>query len=94
MAFWNEYPNRKDWRKPSRKCSTACMPHGSCGWCLANRFYQQMKEEKRIQELYEEWKENCFHCSSFESTGWCCRCYLTKDGKPRMSPGVHTHEYD
>jgi hypothetical protein len=37
MGFWNNYPNRKDWRKKSRKYAKSCMNHGGCPYCESNR---------------------------------------------------------
>lgn len=40
MAFDNNYPKRKDWRRPyydGRKFCTSCRHGGSCDWCRRNR---------------------------------------------------------
>ena len=52
MAFWNEFPNRKDWRKTSRKHSSGCQNHGDCDYCLSDRIhkYQKRKESANINE--------------------------------------------
>lgn len=42
MSFDNDYPNRKDWRKPyrgSKRFDKNCRCHGKCGYCEGNRTY-------------------------------------------------------
>lgn len=65
MAFDNEYPNRKDWRKPYRKgkrSSRSCRNHGSGDWCLGNRMHKHLKRQSLADEtillwLYDEPEE-------------------------------------
>ena len=42
MAFYNQYPNRKDHREPyrgSKACDRACRCHGSCRYCQRSRLH-------------------------------------------------------
>lgn len=57
MSFWKNYPNRKDWRKPSRKASYGCFPNGSCGYCRDNRLHCTHKRERAADDQIEEFKE-------------------------------------
>mgnify|MGYP001818201595 FL=1 len=48
MSFENDYPKRKDWRKPYRKAKAfvrSCRNHGSCPYCLNNRMYNTLKRK-------------------------------------------------
>jgi hypothetical protein len=53
MSFDNNYPNRKDKRKPYRKSKRfdrTCRNHGSCDYCKSNRTVQSKKVELAIKE--------------------------------------------
>lgn len=46
MSFDNNYPNRKDWRKPYRKSKAfdrTCRPGGDCSYCRSQRLYSKLK---------------------------------------------------
>lgn len=48
MAFDNNYPNRKDKRKPyykSKVFDRSCRNHGSCDYCKSNRLHTNKKRE-------------------------------------------------
>lgn len=52
MSFDNNYPNRKDHRKPYRKSKAydrSCRNHGSCPWCLGNRQYSNKKRQSMAE---------------------------------------------
>lgn len=55
MAFDNDYPNRKDRRKPYRKSKvfdTSCRNHGSCGYCEQNRrFFDTKRRAAAAQDI-------------------------------------------
>lgn len=58
MSFDNDYPNRKDRRKPfynSGKYSTGCRHGGDCEWCRGNRTHRNRKHEPIVleEEMYE-----------------------------------------
>lgn len=55
MAFYNKYPNRKDWRKPymgrdPRAVNGHCQNHQSCPWCRANRLHKYFRQEPLIDD--------------------------------------------
>lgn len=59
MAFDNtqDYPNRKDWRRPYRKSKRfdrTCRPGGSCGYCRDNR---EHNDKMRLQAARDAEKE-------------------------------------
>lgn len=69
MSFDNDYPNRKDRRRPfynSGRYSTGCRHGGDCEWCRGNRTHRNKKHEPivteeemniemcRVQEDYEQ----------------------------------------
>lgn len=48
MSFDNDYPNRKDKRKPYRKSKAfdrTCRNHGSCAYCAEGRQHNNKKRE-------------------------------------------------
>jgi hypothetical protein len=48
MSFDNEYPNRKDRRKPYRKSArfdVTCRPGGECDYCKGNRTFRNRRRE-------------------------------------------------
>lgn len=45
MAFYNKYPNRKDWRKRKR---IGCDRDRFCNYCLSNRRYRYNRELDRV----------------------------------------------
>ena len=52
MSFDNDYPNRKDRRKPyyrSKQVDRSCRNHGSCPWCEGNRTHRN-ERRKPIEE--------------------------------------------
>lgn len=57
MGFYNEYPNRKDWRRqyPSenrQSLGIAHRNHGACDWCQKRRLHQYLlAEEASLAEL-------------------------------------------
>jgi hypothetical protein len=57
MSFYStqDYPNRKDHRKPGR-CDASCNPGGSCPWCQENRRIREMKEKERcaVEDMPDE----------------------------------------
>ncbi len=53
MSFDNNYPNRKDQRKPyhkSKAVDRACRNHGDCPWCRSGREYINKKRELKEKE--------------------------------------------
>lgn len=61
MAFYNEYPNRKDWRKPRRGGDPACYERGGCPYCEAGRLHKHRRREplfdwdEFIQERFDDY---------------------------------------
>lgn len=54
MSFDNQYPNRKDCRKPyfrSGAFDRSCRPGGSCPWCIRNRQYRTRKREPIVEDV-------------------------------------------
>jgi len=54
MSFDNDYPKRKDWRKPYRKAKAfvrSCRNHGSCPYCLGNRTHKNKKHTTVSEEM-------------------------------------------
>jgi hypothetical protein len=48
MSFDNDYPKRKDWRKPYRKSKAfdrTCRNHGSCPWCALGRQHRHKRQQ-------------------------------------------------
>ena len=70
MSFDNNYPNRKDQRKPfikAKAIDVSCRNHGSCPYCHGNRTIKEKKNDlAAIEELktleYEFEKEGCAQC--------------------------------
>jgi hypothetical protein len=54
MGFHKQYPNRKDWRKPSTRVFRDCRPHGGCPWCEASRRHQLNKQLLRVTDYDEQ----------------------------------------
>lgn len=53
MSFDNNYPNRKDIRKPFRKSKhfdRSCRNHGTCPYCRSNRTHSNNKREYVAKE--------------------------------------------
>lgn len=51
MAFDNQYPKRKDWRKGyhgSARYDKGCRPGGDCEYCRSNRTHKHKR--RRPQE--------------------------------------------
>ena len=61
MSFDKDYPNRKDWRKKYYKTAylvdTSCRCNGICDYCRDNRLYSVNKAAKKMDDLFDEWKE-------------------------------------
>lgn len=56
MSFDNNYPNRKDIRKPYRKSKVfdrTCRNHGYCAWCRSNKQHKTKKLEISTKEQLE-----------------------------------------
>ena len=56
MSFDNNYPHRKDWRKPYRKSKRfdrSCRPHGNCGYCEQDRLFTNMQRVPLLDEEAE-----------------------------------------
>ena len=49
MAFDNQYPKRKDWRRQyhavAASVSPSCRPGGSCPYCRANRTHKHKRRQ-------------------------------------------------
>ena len=54
MSFDNDYPNRKDHRKPyyrkAYRVDASCRPGGSDEWCQWNRLYSRIKADIATRE--------------------------------------------
>ena len=53
MAFDNQYPNRKDQRKPYRRSKAfdrSCRSHGSCSYCERNRLFSSRRREPLLDK--------------------------------------------
>jgi hypothetical protein len=51
MSFDNNYPNRKDKRKPyynAKSFDRTCRNHGSCSHCLGSRMHKHKKRKTPI----------------------------------------------
>lgn len=47
MSFENDYPNRKDWRKPyhgSKAVDATCRPGGDCPYCNRGRQHKHKRQ--------------------------------------------------
>ncbi len=55
MGFWRTYPNRKDWRGPSRKSAGSCMSGRGCPWCLSGRQHRNRRLELSAREQINEY---------------------------------------
>jgi hypothetical protein len=54
MSFDNDYPNRKDWRKPyrrSRAFDRQCRHQGSCDYCSSKRQFKNKRREPIQEEI-------------------------------------------
>jgi len=52
MSFDNEYPKRKDWRRPYYKAARfdrSCRPGGDCPWCQGNRTHKNKRREPIVE---------------------------------------------
>ena len=61
MSFDNDYPNRKDWRKPysgSKVFDAYCRNHGRCPYCANNRCYNVHKHRFFADKEIKDWKNN------------------------------------
>lgn len=57
MAFHNQYPNRKDHRRPyrgSKRFDNTCRNHGSCGYCQGNRTNFDRRARARADEALRD----------------------------------------
>ena len=57
MSFDNEYPNRKDRRKPLRRSKAfdrGCRNHGSCDWCARNRQHKNRRRAPIEDSINED----------------------------------------
>lgn len=60
MSFDNNYPNRKDRRKPykgSKSFDRTCRNHGSCPYCEGRRLFERRKKELFAELDLREFKE-------------------------------------
>ena len=57
MSFDNNWPKRKDHRKPYYKSEVwdrTCRNHGSCGWCSTSRAHKNKRREPIVLEHRNE----------------------------------------
>lgn len=60
MSFDNDYPQRKDRRKPyrdSRSFDRSCRHGGDCDYCKKNRTRKRELEELKNEEYFDYLKE-------------------------------------
>lgn len=46
--------HRKQYMKTAQQVDYTCRNHGSCGWCLANRLYKNIKREQKMLDRLRE----------------------------------------
>ena len=60
MSLNKAIEHGKEKRKPytgSKAIDCTCRNHGSCGWCLSNRLYQQLKMDESSKQAFEEMED-------------------------------------
>ena len=60
MSLDKAIEHGKEKRKPytgSKAIDCTCRNHGSCGWCMSNRLYQQLKMDEASRQALEESEE-------------------------------------
>ena len=58
--FYNDYPNRKDRRRPyrdSRRFDASCRNHQNCSYCRGNRTYQYRRALEAAQQELKDYLE-------------------------------------
>ena len=57
MSMEKGIEHNKEHRKPyhgSKAFDPSCRPHGSCGWCLKNRQYKNLKRKMKADASMED----------------------------------------